>query len=165
MSRRVTLELPDEVLSRAERLAVLTDRNVAELLVEAVAAALPPLDVVLEESRPVSKLPDDMVLGLAERRLPRGQDRRLSRLLDRQQAGKLTDPERNELLALMQVYEANWLRQSEALAEAVRRGLREPLSSRRAPASHEDRADRGKQRGLRCGPPQPGRRCCMGTGQ
>jgi hypothetical protein len=32
------------------------------------------------------------------------------------------------LLALMQVSEARLLRQAEALAEAVHRGLREPLS-------------------------------------
>jgi hypothetical protein len=128
MSRRVTLELPDEVVSRAERLAVLTDRDVAELLAEAVEAALPPLDVLLEESRPISELPDDEVLRWTELRLPHAQDRRLSELLDMQQSGTLTNPERTELLALMQVYEVNCLRQSEALAEAVRRGLREPLS-------------------------------------
>jgi hypothetical protein len=128
MGRRVTLELPDEVLSRAERLAVLSHRDVAELLVEAVTAVFPPLDAVLEESRPAGELPDDVVLQLSELRLPPAQDRRLSQLLDRQQAGVLTSLERTELLALMQVYEAYWLRQAEAMAEAFRRGLREPLS-------------------------------------
>jgi hypothetical protein len=82
----------------------------------------------LEESRPISELPDDEVLRWTELRLPHAQDRRLSELLDMQQSGTLTNPERTELLALMQVYEVNCLRQSEALAEAVRRGLREPLS-------------------------------------
>ncbi len=37
MSRQVTLELPDDVLSRAERLAALARRDVREVLAGAVA--------------------------------------------------------------------------------------------------------------------------------
>jgi hypothetical protein len=48
-------------------------------------------------------------------------------LLEKQREGTLTESERPELLALMHVYEQLWVRQSEALAEAVRRGLRKPL--------------------------------------
>jgi hypothetical protein len=129
MSQRVTLELPDEILNRAERLAGLAHREVADVLVEAVLAVLPPLDLVMEDSRPVSALSDEAVLSLASRQLPAAQDRQLSRLLDEQQAGTLNDAGRRELLALIQLYEVNWLRQAGALAEAVRRGLREPLSS------------------------------------
>ncbi len=128
MSRCITLELPDEVLSRAERLAALARRDVAEVLAAAVTAALPSLALSIEESRPVSELPDDGGLQRAELRLAPAVDHRLSELLDRQQAGTLTAPEQPELLALMQGYEANLVRQAEALAEAVRRGLREPLS-------------------------------------
>lgn len=128
MNRHVTLELPNEVLNRVERLATLARRDVKEVLADAVAMALPPLDVVLGESPPVSGMSDDKVLRLADLRLAPAQDRRLSQLLDQQQTGTLTEPERSELLALMQVYEVNLLRQAEALAEAVRRGLREPLS-------------------------------------
>jgi predicted transcriptional regulator len=36
MRRQVTLELPDDVLNRAERLATLTRRDVREVLAEAV---------------------------------------------------------------------------------------------------------------------------------
>jgi predicted transcriptional regulator len=128
MSRRVTLELPDEVLDRAERLAVLTHRDVKQLLAEAVSAMLPPLDEQLVEVRPMAEISDAEVLRLADRRLPPRQDRRLSQLLDRQQVEALTSPERAELLGLMQTYEVQWLQQAEALAEAVRRGLREPLA-------------------------------------
>lgn len=49
-------------------------------------------------------------------------------LLDRQQAGVLTGDERVELNGLYQAYLRLWLRQSEALAEAVRRGLCEAQS-------------------------------------
>jgi hypothetical protein len=55
------------------------------------------------------------------------QDRRLSTLLHRQQTGELSDMERSEMLALMQVYLDGLLRKAQALREAVRRGLREPL--------------------------------------
>jgi predicted transcriptional regulator len=127
MSQQVTLELPDEVLHRAERLATLARRDVREILAEAVTVVLP-LDVVLEESCSVSELSNGEVLKLAELRLAPAQDRRLSQLLDAQQAGTLLEQERTELLTLIQIYEVNLLRQAEALAEAVRRGLREPLS-------------------------------------
>jgi lactam utilization protein B len=128
MSRRVTLELPDEVLDRAERLAVLAHRDVTEVLAEAVAAMLPPVEIVPQASQAVSELSDAEVLKLADLRLSPRQDRRLSELLDQQQAGAMTHSERAQLSALVQVYEANWLRQAEALAEAVRRGLRGPLA-------------------------------------
>ena len=55
-------------------------------------------------------------------------DCRLSALLSRQQAGQMTDVERAELTSLMQEYEVALLRQSQAMAEAVRRGLRPPLN-------------------------------------
>jgi hypothetical protein len=128
MGRRVTVELPDEVVSRAERLASLTRRDVSELLAQAISVMLPPVEAVLGESPPVSELSDDEVMRRSELRLTPGQDRRLSDLLDQQQAGTLTQSQCTELLALMQVYTANWLRQAEALAEAVKRGLREPLA-------------------------------------
>jgi hypothetical protein len=129
VSRRITLELPDEVWTRAERLATLAHRDVTEVLAEAVSAALPLVDIEPERRLPVSELSDDEVLKLADLRLTPAQDERLSYLLERQQAETLIGSERTELLALMQVYEANLLRQAEALAEAVRRRLREPLSS------------------------------------
>jgi len=55
------------------------------------------------------------------------QGRRLSELLEKQREDALIKRERPELLALMQIYDQLWIRQSEALAEAVRRGLRPAL--------------------------------------
>jgi len=52
----------------------------------------------------------------------------LSTLLDRQQAGTITEPERAELAALFQLYQEGLLRKAHALAEAMRRGLRDPLN-------------------------------------
>jgi hypothetical protein len=52
------------------------------------------------------------------------QDRKLSVLLQKQQAGELSDRERSELWTLMQIYQERLLRKAQALREAVRRGLR-----------------------------------------
>jgi hypothetical protein len=70
---------------------------------------------------------DEDVLAAADATMPAEQDRRLSELLDRQQAGLLTPPERSELTALMQLYQDRQLRKARGLREAVLRGLREPL--------------------------------------
>ena len=66
---------------------------------------------------------DERVLALAELRLSDEDDERLSELLDRQQAGKLTAADRTELALLIQRYEEGLLLKSEALAEAVAREL------------------------------------------
>ena len=77
--------------------------------------------------KPVASLSDEEVLALAGAQMEPTQGRRLSELLEKQREGELTEGERSTLLALMQVYNQLWIRQSEALAEAVRRGLRKPL--------------------------------------
>lgn len=53
---------------------------------------------------------DDEIVALTELRMEREADLRLSTLLDRQQAGDLTDLERAELAALMRAYEIANLR-------------------------------------------------------
>ena len=59
--------------------------------------------------------------------MPVAEDQRLSDLLQRQQAGSLTDAERGELASLIGLYQRLLLRKAQALREAVRRGLRDPL--------------------------------------
>lgn len=75
----------------------------------------------------IAKLPDREVLALTKLRMEPQADRRLSALLDRQQAGELNDCESAELAALMRIYEISLLSQSQALAEAVERKLIPPL--------------------------------------
>ena len=127
MSTQVTVTLSDEGYRRAERLAQITGRDVADVLADTIDLSLSPLSPSSEEVKPVSTLSDGEVLALAELQMDPAQDRRLSTLLNRQQAGVLTEAERPELLALMQVYQEGLLRKAQALHEAVRRGLREPL--------------------------------------
>jgi hypothetical protein len=126
MATRVVVTLQDDVYRRVERLAQLTRRDVADLLADTITLSLPALDVSTEPVLAVSALSDEEVLALTALQLPPAQDRRLSTLLQQQQAQELSAPERAELFALMQLYEEGLLRKAQALREAVRRGLRAP---------------------------------------
>ena len=106
----------------------MTHREVLETLTDISANALLPVQLVSNFEKPVSALPDKDVLTLASVQMTEESGRRLGNLLERQREGRLVEAERRELLALMQIYDQLWVRQSEALAEAVRRGLRDPLS-------------------------------------
>ncbi len=126
MSTQVVLNLPDETYERAAQYAAYAKREVAEIIAAALASTLPSREAI-NQLRSITKLPDSDVLALTKLRMEPQADRRLSELLDRQQAGELTDVEQAELAALMRNYEMGLLRQSQALAEAVRRGLIPPL--------------------------------------
>jgi hypothetical protein len=127
-STQVALDLPEPVYEQAQRLAQLADCKVSDLLADTIALSLAPVGVSGAGVSPVSELSNEEVLALAKIEMPATQDRRLSRLLNRQQAGKLTDAERAELLSLMQVYQEGLLRKAQALREAVHRRLIEPLT-------------------------------------
>lgn len=127
MSTQVIITLPDEVYQKAEHLARLISCEVTEILTRTITISLPPFDTLSEEFTPVADLSNEDLLALAQLQLPPSQDRKLSLLLDKQQAGKLSAAEQAELLALMQGYQAGLLRKAQALREAVQRGLREPL--------------------------------------
>lgn len=127
MEQQITLTLSDKVLERAAGLAGLLSRSVEEVLMKTLEITLP--DIGSGTLPPIASLPDQEVLALAQLQMESKQSARFSDLLDKQQAGILTEPERSELYSLFQTYQRLWLRQSEALAEAVRRGLREPLSA------------------------------------
>jgi len=126
MSTRVTVTLRDDVYDQAAQLAQLANVKVTEVLSEAIELSLLPINS--QQTNPISELSDEEVLKLTQLEMSPAEDRRLSRLLNRQQAGKLTVKERAELFTLMQIYRAGLLRKAQALAEAVRRGLREPLT-------------------------------------
>ena len=99
-----------------------------QLLTEALALVLTPIGTPPIEAPPVAALSDTEVLTLAQVQMPPQQGQRLDQLLAKQGETTLTTQEQAELLALMQIYQQLWVRQSEALAEAVRRGLRAPLT-------------------------------------
>ncbi len=77
-----------------------------------------------ELETPIESLTDEAVLAAAELRMPAERGHRLSELTARRREEPLSAEEQQELMALAQLYQRLWLRQSEALAEAARRGLR-----------------------------------------
>ena len=121
MTAQITLNLPDEVYHQAELLALQRHRTVSEILVETLEIFL------LPTAKPVSALSDSEVITQTQLRLQPLQEQRLSELLDRQQSGTIASVELDELQALIHIYETRLLRQAQALNEAVRRGLIEPL--------------------------------------
>ena len=123
MSTKITITLPDEVYQRAERFARLANRDVASVLADTIQLSIPPVRVDVTDLELISTLSDEQVLGLTELQLEPDQDARLSELLDRQQAGFLTENERPELQILMQIYQEGLLRKGTALSEAVKRQL------------------------------------------
>ena len=128
MSTRVTLNLPDETYQRASEYAAYAHRDLSEIVATALASTLPPSEAI-QQLQTISKSSDQEVIALTELRLKRETDHRLSELLDRQQEGSITDEDRLELASLMKTYEMGILRQSQALAEAVNRGLLPPVQS------------------------------------
>ncbi len=121
MTAQITLNLSDEVYRQAELLAQQRHRSVSEILVETLE------NFLLPTAKPVSALSDSEVIALTQLRLQPVQEQRLSELLERKQCGTITQVEREELQALIHIYEDRLLRQAQALNESVRRGLLEPL--------------------------------------
>ncbi|MCI0491198.1 MAG: hypothetical protein L0229_31800 [Blastocatellia bacterium] len=129
MATEVILNLPDDVYNQAARLAQLMNRDVPHVLAETIENALAPLGPSTDGFKPVEELSDSEVLAEVELRMDEASGRRLGKLLDRQQAAKLSEAERGELAALMQVYHERLVRKAQAIREAVQRGLREPLDT------------------------------------
>jgi hypothetical protein len=127
MSTKVTITLTDEAYQQVERFARLANRDVASVLAETIYASIPYVGEDVAELEPVADLPDEQVLALTQLQMEPEQDAELSRLLDRQQAGLLTQSEQLSLQSLMQIYQEGLLRKATALNEAVKRGLIEPL--------------------------------------
>jgi hypothetical protein len=126
----ITLNLSEPLLTHAKKLGQATQRNVDVVLTD----TLEMLWLTLEETpnlaeTSISELPDDAVLKLSDAKMNESQNQRLGDLQAKGKAEGLTDAERYELLALLQIYQLGQLRKSEAFAEAFHRGLREPLSA------------------------------------
>lgn len=126
MAVEVTIALPESVVAQAKWLGNATQRDVAEVLADTLSMLWSALEEQPDSSfyPPVSSLSDAEVLTLADAKMDAVQNDRLGELQARGKATGLTEAEQMELLVLMQIYQIGQLRKSEALAEAVQRGLR-----------------------------------------
>ena len=125
MSSQVTLDLPDDVMKQAAHLAGGLGRPVEDFLVQTLQKSLQPS--ATSTYRKFSDMSDEEILAFSQADMSSDENQRLSFLLDRQQAGLLTAPEKAELTGLMALYQEMLLNKAQALREAVRRGLREAL--------------------------------------
>jgi hypothetical protein len=87
------------------------------------------VDATGSPTRPVHELSDTEVLQLATMQMPTWQNRRLHELLEQQREGQLTAEEQVELTHLLRLHDSALLLKSEAMVEAVHRGLCEAGSS------------------------------------
>ncbi len=133
MNKPITLNLPEDVYNRANSLAQLISRDLADVLIEAISLSLSSTSPFSEndsnKTESIKSLSDSEVLALSELQMKSEQDLRLSQLLLKQQANTLSETERPELWILMQIYQTLLVKKAAALREAVSRGLREPLEA------------------------------------
>lgn len=129
MTRQVTLDLPDALYEKARSWAALSQQELTGALTDVLALAFTPLSEQPIDQPSVMGLNDAELLSLSAVRMEQSQGERLDDLLRQQSEGTLTRDGQRTLIALMQVYHQLWLRQSAALAEAVRRGLLPPLQA------------------------------------
>ena len=129
MAVEVTLQLPEQLVEHAKRFGAATHREAGQVLADTLAWMWDTLEAIPEPAAPVSTLSDAEVLAWADVKMEPAYNTRLGELQDRGKEDGLTDVERTELLFLLRLYQVGQLRKSEGLAEAVRRGLRAPLSA------------------------------------
>ncbi|MEW6129693.1 MAG: hypothetical protein AB1757_21820 [Acidobacteriota bacterium] len=130
MSVEVTLNLPENLIKHAKRFGKVTNQNVEDVLVDTLEIMWPMLEDMPDTALypPVSSLSNEEVLNLADAKMNEKQNARLSELQSKGKTIGLSADEKYELAALLRIYQIGQLRKSEAMVEAVNRGLRKPLS-------------------------------------
>jgi len=102
MTRTVTVGLPEEIYDRLKQSARASNRAVEELVVQSVKAGMPPSvsDLPAECSQEIlalERLSDSRLRKVSRSALPMARQRRYNYLLRKNQAGKLTEREREQL--------------------------------------------------------------------
>lgn len=131
MAVEITLTLPEVLVEQAKRFGKATKRDAKAVLADTLGMLWPTLGELPDTSLlpHVNTLPDEDVITLADSKMDVVQNKRLSLLQSKGKENGLSQAERYELMALLQIYQLGQLRKSEGLAEAVRRGLRSPFPS------------------------------------
>jgi hypothetical protein len=119
MSEKVTLDLPEDLATRARMFAAQVHRPFEEVLVEWIARAA--------NEPAVESLPDAEVLALADSQMEEREQEELSDLLAGNEEGLLQEVQRVRLEELMRTYRRGLVRKAQALQTAVKRGLRPPI--------------------------------------
>jgi len=130
MTQTVTLELPHTIYLPARRMAKATSRPLEDMLVCALQASLPPLDglpsELVDELVELESLDDESLRQVMVSRVPAAQQRELERLLRKNQAGTLTEQEREKLDQRQREADRVMLRKARAAVLLRFRGHRLP---------------------------------------
>ncbi|ALB41128.1 hypothetical protein PN450_01140 [Dolichospermum lemmermannii CS-548] len=130
MTIPIVINLPESLAASVQRLGEATAREISDVLLDTLEIVLPTLDNLPEMSinSNIPDISDQEVLELANLKMDVVQNQRLGELQAKGKNTGLTAGERYELLILMSLYQMGQLRKSEGLAEAVKRGIKIPLS-------------------------------------
>ncbi|GBO51988.1 hypothetical protein APA_4092 [Pseudanabaena sp. lw0831] len=126
---QITVDLPENLVESAQRLGKATARDLSGLLTDTLEIILPVFNNLSEISdrTEISHLLDPEIIELANLKMDAFQNQRLGELQAKGKNTGFTEAEGYELLVLISIYQMGQLKKSMALAEAVRRGLRDPL--------------------------------------
>lgn len=117
----ISVKLPNNLYQDVANLAKAKKKSVGEIIKGAVKKVVAEEAEILE--RPLADCSDAEVLAVANMKMSEKENRRLSELSDKQREGTITPLERNELDVLFRVFQVGNLRKSQAIYEAVQRGL------------------------------------------
>ncbi len=130
MGRTITLELPDTIYLPAQRMAEASQRPLAEVLVSALQASLPPLDGLppewVAELTELEQFSDEALWHHLVSQVTYAQQQQLTRLLSKKKAGKLTPDEQAEVNQLQHDADRLMLRKARAAVLLRFRGRRLP---------------------------------------
>jgi hypothetical protein len=130
MTQTVTLELPETIYLPVQRMAEATRQPVSSVLLRALRASLPPLEglssSLTAELVNLEKLDDDALWQIMLSRVSADKQSKLSRFLQKNKQGNLTESERIELAALQSEADRVMLRKARAAVLLRFRGRRLP---------------------------------------
>lgn len=129
----IALDLPEDIYERLQRMAEATHQPVEEVMFQTIRGNLPPsVDDLPPELRDelarLQDLSDKALWVIAKEPLPPDQWRRHEHLLGKNQAGTLTNAEREEMARLRVTTDRFVFRRSYALALLKWRGYTLPIS-------------------------------------
>jgi len=138
MAHTVTLRLPENIYGRLKQTAQVTKKPMEEVIVQSVKAGMPPSVDDLppeyrEEFLAMERLSDEQLWQVAESMIPAGHQRRYASRLRKNQAGTLTEREREQLTQLGTEARKLTLRKAHAYALLRWRGHRIPTSAELRP--------------------------------
>lgn len=129
MTVEITLTLPDSLVEHAQHFGDVTHQDAASVLTDILEMLCPTLENFSDSNNhpAIATCSDSDVLTLADSKMDPVQNQRLGELQAKGKAIGLSSAERYELFTLMQIYQIGQLQKSQALVEAVKRGLRKSL--------------------------------------